>query len=303
MDAMKLVNAISDRAQATNRPVMWASLTGDQKRLLNTVKPERDELFRVGELALFRGSSAAGGGGAAAGPGGIAGYGGDEIGPQSGTIPSSSLPVTTGSSTTLGGVCTYTSYGQAKIAYRQYRALAAQAKSDGKMALYRHYTLQWKCARNEMERLGAPTYEGYGYWGAYGDVCTRTQKWYNKRLAALEKWRENPPRLFADRRIARKERLVQTSLNKAIAKNCAWATEGDRQVELAVAAQEQQAIDAVMAQEYQQAQQQLSTSSNVLARQASAPPIEKPWVLVAALGGAGLLFAMVAVWRKRSQAG
>lgn len=307
--AIKIVMAIRKRARLTNRPVMWASLSGIQQALLGTVPRERDELFRRGELALFMGSSASGGGGGGGAPGGIAGYnlaglsgfyGGDEIGPQSGTIPSSSLPVSSGSSTTAGGVCTYTSYTQARTAFNQYRRLAAQAQAAGNTALFRQYTLMWKCARNEMARLSAASYEGLGYWGAYGDVCSRTENWYKKRMATVEKWRENPPRFRAEQRIARKQRLAEKSRSKAVSKNCEWATADEYAAEVEAAAVERAEIDAQMSAEYQVAQQQLASSGAGLSLAATKPAIN-PWFIVAGVGGAGLLFLMVAKARQRAR--
>jgi hypothetical protein len=94
---------------------------------------------------------------------------GDELGPYTSSTPSSTSRLGTGSSTSVGGVCTYTSYGQAKIAHRQYFRLAQQAKAAGNAALFRRYTLMWKCARNEMERLsGDLGWDPAGYMKASG---------------------------------------------------------------------------------------------------------------------------------------
>lgn len=75
---------------------------------------------------------------------------------------SASHEIGTSGSSTVGTVCTYSSYAQAKIAYRQYYRLAGEAQAAGNRPAFRYYTRKWRCARNEMIRLGASSYGAYG---------------------------------------------------------------------------------------------------------------------------------------------
>jgi len=119
----------------------------------------------------------------------VAAYGyagsGDEGGVYSPSTPSASSPTGAGSST-VGTLCTYASYGQARIAYRQYKRLASQARSDGNMSLYRRYTLMWKCARNEMVRLRSSDlgWDRAGYLEAGGNPEESIASYSNKQLDA-----------------------------------------------------------------------------------------------------------------------
>jgi len=139
---------------------------------------------------------------------------GDEL--ASYTPDTSSASHAAGSSgTSVGSLCTYSSYDQARIGYRNFKRLASSAKADGNTNLFRKYTRMWRCAWNEMVRLGSGSAYGSAYeqdfeemtmyGGNYGRAKSARdmrQRLLAKRIARLKGWRKMALRKGKMKRVA-----------------------------------------------------------------------------------------------------